>query len=147
MISNPGAGKTTGAMRYAEKNGYHLEVLIGSRSTPEELLGYQVNNGGSSLEHLDSQWWSRIIEYEKKGIPSILFCDEISTCPGQTEGAMLSLIQDRKNQKGESLPESCIVLGAANYSKNLPSYMDIIAPAINRFCVINLMDNMMYNMV
>lgn len=142
MVSNPGAGKTTGAMRYAEKNGYHLEVLIGSRSTPEELLGYQVNNGGSSLEHLDSQWWARIIEYEKKGIPSILFCDEISTCPGQTEGAMLSLIQDRKNQKGESLPESCIVLGAANYSKNLPSYMDIIAPAINRFCVINLMDNM-----
>jgi hypothetical protein len=29
MVSNPGAGKTTGAMRYAEKNGYHLEVLIG----------------------------------------------------------------------------------------------------------------------
>lgn len=142
MISNPGGGKTTGVVRFAEKNGYHLEVVIGSRSTPEELLGYQVNNGGSSLEHLDSQWWSRIVEYDKKGIPSILFCDEISTCPGQTEGAMLSLIQDRKNQKGESLPESCIVLGAANYSKNLPSYMDIIAPAINRFCVVNIMDGM-----
>lgn len=142
LISNPGAGKTTGVRRFAELNGYHLEVVIGSRSTPEELLGYQVNNGGSSLEHLDSQWWARIVDYDKKGIPSILFCDEISTCPGQTEGSMLSLIQDRENQKGEKLPESCIVLGAANYSKNLPSYMDIITPAINRFCVINLMDGM-----
>ena len=142
FISNPGAGKTTGVRNFAEKNGYHLEVVIGSRSTPEELLGYQVNNGGSSLEHLDSQWWKRIVDFDKKGIPSILFCDEISTCPGQTEGAMLSLIQDRKNQKGEPLPESCIVLGAANYSKNLPSYMDIITPAINRFCVINLTDGM-----
>jgi hypothetical protein len=66
MISNPGGGKTTGVVRFAEKNGYHLEVVIGSRSTPEELLGYQVNNGGSSLEHLDSQWWSRIVEYDKK---------------------------------------------------------------------------------
>lgn len=142
LVSNPGAGKTTGVRQFAEANGYHLEVVIGSRSTPEELLGYQVNNGGTSLEHLDSQWWARIIEYDKKGIPSILFCDEISTCPGQTEGSMLSLIQDRENQKGEKLPESCIVLGAANYSKNLPSYMDIITPAINRFCVINLMDGM-----
>ena len=142
LVSNPGAGKTTGVRQYAEKNGYHLEVVIGSRSTPEELLGYQVNNGGESLEHLDSQWWHRIIEFKKKGIPSILFCDEISTCPGQTEGAMLSLIQDRENQKGEKLPDDCIVLGAANYSKNLPSYMDIITPAVNRFCVINLMDGM-----
>lgn len=142
LMSNPGGGKTTGVVQYAEKNGYHLEIVIGSRSTPEELLGYQVNNGGESLEHLDSQWWHRIIEFHKKGIPSILFADEISTCPGQTEGAMLSLIQDRKNQKGEYLPDDCIVIAAANYSKNLPSYMDIITPAINRFCVINLTEGM-----
>lgn len=142
LISNPGYGKTTGLRNFAQKNGYHVEAVIGSRSTPEELLGYQVNNGGEALEHLDSQWWKRIQDKEAEGIHSILFCDEISTCSPQVQGSMLSLIFDRMNNKGEKLPESCIIIAAANYAKNLPNYMDIMAPTINRFCVVNLTKGM-----
>lgn len=139
LVSNPGYKKTLGVKKYAEENGYHVECLIGSRSTPEELLGYQVNDGKSShLKHLDSQWWSRIIDYEKKGIHSILFCDELSTCSPQVQGAMFSLIQDRMNNNGEKLPDTTIIVSAANYSANLASYMDILSPTLNRFCIINI---------
>lgn len=139
LVSNPGYKKTLGVKRYAEENGYHVECLIGSRSTPEELLGYQVNDGKSShLKHLDSQWWSRIMDYEKKGVHSILFCDELSTCSPQVQGAMFSLIQDRMNNNGEKLPDTTIIVSAANYSSNLASYMDILSPTLNRFCIINI---------
>lgn len=139
LVSNPGYKKTLSVKRYAEENGYHVECLIGSRSTPEELLGYQVNDGKSAhLKHLDSQWWSRIMDYEKKGIHSILFCDELSTCSPQVQGAMFSLIQDRMNNNGEKLPDTTIIVSAANYSANLASYMDILSPTLNRFCIINI---------
>lgn len=138
LLSNPGYKKTFCIRKYAEDNGYHLEVLIGSRSTPEELLGYQVNDNNDRLKHLDSQWWQRIAEHEAKGQPSILFCDEISTCSPQVQGAMLSLIQDRMNNNGDKLPDDCIVIAAANYAKNLAPYMDIMPPTLNRFCIINL---------
>ena len=142
LMGNPGYGKTTSINNYAKAHGYHMECVIGSRSTPEELLGYQVNNGGESLEHLDSQWWKRIIDKKAQGIPSILFCDEVSTCSPQVQGSMFSLVLDRKNNKGEMLPDDCIVIAAANYAGNLSSYMDILPPMINRFCVINLTDRM-----
>lgn len=142
LVSNPGYKKTLGVREYAKRNNYHLECLIGSRSTPEELLGYQVNDGSDSLKHLDAQWWHRIIEYEKKGVHSVLFCDEISTCSPQVQGSMFSLIQDRMNNKGELLPESTIIVAAANYAGNLTSYMDILPPTLNRFCIMNIAQNM-----
>lgn len=159
FMSGPGYGKTTSINAYAEANGYHVETLIGSRFSPEEILGYMVNDGGDSLSVKQPEWYGRIIAYEKGMAPdcvgavvdkdgnvtkpgkpkhSILFLDEISTAPDAVQGSLLSLVFDRKIGNGKPLPKDCIVLSAANYKPNLPAMMNIMAPTLNRFCIVNL---------
>ncbi len=141
FMSNPGLGKTTVMKRYAKKHGLHLESLIGSRFTPEEISGYQVNNGGTHLTHMNPEWYSRVLENKDKGITTLLFIDEISTCSEAVQGSLLSLIFDRTIGSGKFLPEDCIIVSAANYAANLPSIMNIMAPTLNRFAIVNLNEN------
>ncbi|MDR1257417.1 MAG: ATP-binding protein, partial [Spirochaetaceae bacterium] len=42
FLANPGLAKSTIVGNWAARNGYHLETLIGSRFTQEEILGFQV---------------------------------------------------------------------------------------------------------
>lgn len=138
FLSNPGLGKTTILKRYAEKQGYHLETLIGSRFSPEEISGYMVNNGGDHLTHMSPDWFDRITKKAEAGITTLLFIDEISTCSEAVQGALLSLIFDRTIGSNKYLPEDCIIVSAANYARNLPSCMNLMAPTLNRFILINL---------
>lgn len=138
FLSNPGLGKTTILKRYANTKGYHLETLIGSRFSPEEISGYQVNNGGDSLTHMNPVWYNSILEQKKKGITTLLFIDEISTCSEAVQGALLSLIFDRTIGNNKFLPEDTVIVSAANYAKNLPVTMNIMTPTLNRFILINL---------
>lgn len=142
FMGNPGVGKTTHVREWAESNGYHLEILIGSRNTAEEIMGYQVNNGGKSLDHLNPGWWKRIMEYAEKGIPTLVFVDELSVCPENVQGSILSLICDRENSEGEKLPEGTLLIAAANYAGNLPSMMNIMTPTMNRFVIVNILDGL-----
>ena len=141
LISNPGFGKTTSITTWANENGYHYEQLIGSRFSPDDIMGYQVNEPGSpTLIQKDPVWFQRIIDAKNiQNKPTILFVDEISTCNEDVQGSLLSLIFDRRIGNGKELPEDCIIMAAANYSENLPSYMNIMAPTINRFCIVNLL--------
>ena len=140
LISNPGYGKTTSITNWAKEKGYHYEQLIGSRFSPDDIMGYQVNEPGSpTLVQKDPIWFQRIMDASKDNKPSLLFCDEISTCSEQVQGSLLSLIFDRRIGNGKCLPEDCIIIAAANYSENLPSFMNIMAPTINRFCIVNLL--------
>ena len=141
FLSNPGFGKTTILKRYAKNHGFHLETLIGSRFSPEEISGYQVNNGGDHLTHMSPEWYSRIMAKSKEGIKSLLFIDELSTCSEAVQGALLSLIFDRTIGSEKFLPEDCVIVSAANYSQNLPAVMNIMAPTLNRFILINLNEN------
>ena len=140
FFSNPGFGKTTILKRYADSKGYHLETLIGSRFSPEEISGYQVNNGGDHLTHMSPEWYSRVMKKSREGVRTLLFIDEISTCSEAVQGALLSLIFDRTIGSEKFLPEDCIIISAANYSQNLPPAMNIMAPTLNRFILINLND-------
>lgn len=139
FFSNPGYGKTTTVYNYAKHNGYHVEVLCGSQYAQDEILGFQTNEGKESLVIKEPEWYSRIIENKKNNVPSILFLDELSTVCGATQGALLQLCFERRIRGGKSLPDDCLVLAAANYKQNLPGYSEIIAPALNRFCIINLL--------
>ncbi|MCQ2242241.1 AAA family ATPase [Treponema sp.] len=141
FMSNPGLGKTTILKRYAARYGYHLETLIGSRFTPEEISGYQVNNGGDHLQHMNPEWFNRILEMSKQGKRTLLFVDELSTCSEFVQGALLSLIFDRTIGNEKFLPKDCFIIAAANYAKNLPSSMNMMAPTLNRFIIINLNEN------
>lgn len=139
FLSNPGWGKTSIINTYAKANGYHVESLILSQYSQDEILGFQANTGKNHLEILEPEWFHRIWEQKNAGKPSILFLDELSTVDGPRQGAGLQLCFERKIRGGKALPEDCIVLSAANYKQNLPGYTDIISPTLNRFDIINLL--------
>lgn len=142
MVSNPGYGKTTIINKYAKMNNLHVETLIGSRFTPSDIMGYQVNNGGTHLEHLNPTWYERIMEAHNNNQASILFIDELSTCTDEVQGSLLDLIFSRTTGDNRKLPNDCFIISAANYARNLPNFMNIMAPTLNRFCVINLLSGM-----
>jgi hypothetical protein len=138
FISNPGYGKTTTINTYAAKNGYHVESVIGSQYSKDEILGYLVNEGGESLTAKAPEWYINIIKNKEKNIPSILFFDEITAASTEVQSSLLQVCFERKIRGGRLLPEDCIICAAANYKLNLPGWCDIMAPQINRFCIINL---------
>lgn len=137
-ISNPGLSKTTTVMRWAERAGYHVVSLIGSAYDRSELMGYMVNTGKDYLEIMKPNWFAEIEEYSEKGTPTVLFIDEISTAPIDVQGSLYRLIFERCDGKGRKLPEDCVIFSAANYKWNLPPAFQITAPALNRFCIVNV---------
>lgn len=139
FLSNPGQGKTSVINAYAEAKGYHVESLILSQYSQDEILGFQANTGKDHLEVLEPEWFYRIWENKRAGKPSILFLDELSTVDGPRQGAGLQLCFERKIRGGKALPDDCLVVSAANYKANLPGYVDIISPTLNRFDIINLL--------
>lgn len=136
FLSNPGLGKTSIIKAYAEANGYDLVELRGSQSSPEDILGFYTNDVKSnSLQLKLPSWFHKIISSKK---PHILFLDEITTTNEYTQAALLKLIFDREIESYK-LPDNCIIVSAGNFVSNLQnSFNQIIAPMINRFCVVNL---------
>lgn len=146
LVGNPGFGKTTVVHAWAKQNGYHVEEIMGSSFSRDEVLGYMVNVNGS-LEMLEPFWFKRIKKLSNEGIKSVLFIDELSTTGGDVQSSLLRLIFERTIGNGESLPEGTIVMSAANYKANLPGYCDVSSPTTNRFCIINLEEASLETMV
>jgi MoxR-like ATPase len=144
LMANPGLAKSTMVYNWARRNGYHIETLIGSRFSQEEILGFQVRaenreTGEHHLELLEPHWYRSIREQENSfGMPSVLFLDELSTAQENVQGALLQLVFERKIGNGRALPASTLVIAAANYKQNIPFQFNIMAPILNRFCIINL---------
>ena len=140
FVSNPGYGKTTTIYNIAKNSNKHVEVLCGSQYSQDEILGFQTNEPGSkTLIIKEPEWFSNIWAQKNKGISSILFLDELGTVSPNCQGALLQLVFERRIRGGKSLPDDCLVVAATNYKANLPGYVDIIAPQLNRFCIINLL--------
>jgi hypothetical protein len=141
LIANPGLAKSTVVANWAARNAYHIETLIGSRYSQEEILGFQVRTGDAGearLEILEPHWYRTIVERAGQGVPSLLFLDEMSTAQENVQGALLQLIFERTIGHGKQLPESTLVLAAANYKQNIPWQFNLMAPLLNRFCIVNL---------
>ncbi|GHV75780.1 hypothetical protein AGMMS49942_06010 [Spirochaetia bacterium] len=143
LMANPGLAKSTVVYNWARRNGYHIETLIGSRFSQEEILGFQVRaenseTGEHYLELLAPHWYRNILDQETRKVPSVLFLDELSTAQENVQGALLQLVFERKIGNGRTLPESTLVIAAANYKQNIPFQFNIMAPILNRFCIINL---------
>ena len=146
LVGNPGFGKTTVVHAWAKQNGYHVEEIMGSSFSRDEVLGYMVNVNGS-LEMLAPFWFKRIKKLADEGTKSVLFIDELSTTGGDVQSSLLRLIFERTIGNGDMLPEGTIVMSAANYKANLPGYCDVSSPAVNRFCIINLEEASLETMV
>jgi MoxR-like ATPase len=144
LMANPGLAKSTVVYNWAGRNGYHIETLIGSRFSQEEILGFQVRTenpktGEHRLELLEPHWYRSILDQENNfHVPSVLFLDELSTAQENVQGALLQLVFERKIGNGRALPESTLVIAAANYKQNIPFQFNIMAPILNRFCIVNL---------
>jgi MoxR-like ATPase len=143
LIANPGLAKSTIVANWARRNSYHIETLIGSRYSQEEILGFQVRiedtaAGEFALEILEPRWYRTVVERAGQGVPSVLFLDEISTAQENVQGALLQLVFERTIGHGKKLPESALVLAAANYKQNIPWQFNMMAPMLNRFCIVNL---------
>jgi hypothetical protein len=146
LAGNPGFGKTTVVHLWAKENGYHVEEIMGSSFSRDEVLGYMVNVNGS-LEMLEPFWFKRIKRLADEGKKSVLFIDELSTTGSDVQSSLLRLIFERTIGNGEELPEGTIVMAAANYKANLPGYCDVSSPSLNRFCIINLEEASLETMV
>lgn len=136
-LSNPGVGKTTIIYNYAEMHNYKITELRGSTSSPEDILGYFVNEGKDYLQVKYPEWFIKILEDGKKSIPHLLFLDELTTVSRQVQASLLKLIFDREIH-GRKLPADTLIVAAGNYNSNLAHGFGLISPVLNRFCIINL---------
>lgn len=143
LIGNPGVGKTTTVEKFCEMFGYELVLLRGSQSSPEEILGFDVNdnNERKTTTHLVPEWYIDVKNFESQGKKVLLFLDEITTSNEPTQAALLHLIFERKVTRVDKLPDDCLIVSAGNYSGNLSSGFNLIPPLMNRFMIINIVPN------
>lgn len=140
IMSNPGLGKSTSVEMFADVRDYHLTLLRGNSTSPEEVLGYDVYSGGSeevSTKHLRPAWFAEILDIAEKGGKSLLFLDEITTAGSHVQAALLHLVFERK-VGSEKLPENTLIVSAGNYSQNLSNSMEMLPPLMNRFMIFNI---------
>jgi hypothetical protein len=147
LMGNPGAGKTTSVEFFAKANDMRMVLLRGSQSSPEEILGYEVNDGEGSMRgnimvkkasKICPKWYDELLEWHEKGVRTLLFLDEITTASAFVQSALLQVIFGREIDNGYPLPDDTFVVAAGNYSGNLSSEFNLIPPLMNRFCIFNV---------
>lgn len=143
ILSNPGMGKTTTVNLYAKLRDMEVISLRGNSQTAETILGYDcspsdVTEGKTQAAlHLRPSWFDQLMKAHEKGKRTLLFLDEITTAHESVQAALLHLIFER-TVHDEKLPDDTIICSAGNYSANLSTSMTMLAPSMNRFCIINL---------
>lgn len=147
LMGNPGAGKTTSVEFFAKANNMRMVLLRGSQSSPEEILGYEVNDG---VEHargsmnikkaskICPEWYDRLLESSNNGVRTLLFLDEITTASSFVQAALLQLVFGRQIDDNYLLPDDTFVVAAGNYASNLSSEFNLLPPLMNRFCIFNV---------
>lgn len=141
-LSGPGLGKSTAVELFAEVNGYDLVLLRISNETPDTITGYDTlstnqNEVASSAKHIRPSWFQKILDNKEKGIKSVLFLDELTTADTYVQGAALNLVFDRRCH-AEKLPDDTLICAAGNYANNLSNEMQVLAPMLNRFMIVNI---------
>lgn len=131
LWGSPGIGKTSIIQEIATSYGLHLETVIASIREPSDFSGLPYFDKG--VMHLASPAWAHnIIEQNKKGTPSLVFYDEISTAPPATQAALLRPILE--GVVGETvLPTNARTVAAANPPRVASNGWDLTPPAANRF--------------
>lgn len=164
FMSAPGMGKSTTVEFFAKHNGYAMEILRGNSTSESEIMGYDVVDptpGAKTTIHLRPSWFGNVMKnaetfddtnteaevkeklktivssINKSGKKTLLFVDEITTCPEHVQSALLHLIFERK-VGNEKIPEDTLIVSAGNYSQSLGSSFGLIPPLMNRFCIFNI---------
>lgn len=140
FMSAPGMGKSTTVELFANYAGYKMEILRGNSTSESEVMGYDVVDsapGAKSTRHLRPSWFGNVLKNAENGEKTLLFVDEITTCPEHVQAALLHLIFERK-VGNEMIPEDTFIVSAGNYSQSLGSSFGLLPPLMNRFCIFNI---------
>lgn len=84
FIGNPGTGKTTTVEMFCKIRGYELVLLRGSQSSPEEILGFDVNSRSEDkfTDKKFPSWYRDVKNIYNNGGKVLLFLDEITGANG-----------------------------------------------------------------
>ena len=140
IMSSPGAGKTSSIEMYAKVKDCNLISLIASQYSADDILGLQsVNQETHRLVRLTPSWYNHLLEKVENGKRTILFIDEITTCDEFIQAPLLNLIFNRSLGE-ETLPKNVFIVAAGNYTEELNGAFSMTAPLVNRFLILNLMN-------
>lgn len=139
-IGPPGVGKTAGAA--ARLRGYHgipsgspvhVEVLLASACVAEDIAGIPVAVDGNEVR-LVQPWLVRLREAAARGMPTLLFLDELDKARRDVADTLLTLVASRHTAAGEALPAGTVIEAAAN-PPEWGGGDGISMPMLSRFCV------------
>ena len=138
IMSTPGIGKTTTVSLWAQYKGYNLITLTPSTYGTDDILGLQSLVDGK-LTRLTPSWYNQLVDYSKNGKRNVLFIDEISATNDFLQPPLYRLVFDR--MLGEiPLPENTLIVSAGNYSADLNNSFKMTAPLVNRFMILNILN-------
>ena len=149
ILSDPGLGKSATVYQLGEVLQKKVEMKSGNKMDPTDLnaIPYVVHptlkearEFADAVDHKNGEAEMHyavppFIKTLQENPGSILFFDEITTCPANIQAAMLSIIQDCKAGEFE-IPRSTIRIAAGNYS-NIIGTVRMSLALMNRFCIIH----------
>lgn len=127
LWGDPGVGKSSLVAAYAHSLNVPLEEIFGSHSEPSDFNGLPVVTPSGDLRYAPAPWATRLAAAGK----GIAFVDELTTCPGSVQAAMLKFILNRR--VGDlPLPDDVQVIAAANPPERAAEGYPLTPPMANR---------------
>jgi len=139
IMSSPGFGKTTTIEKWCEFKDYNLLTLIASNFSSDDILGIQSVKDGE-LHRLTPSWFNELTKLAENGKRNVLFLDEISATDAYIQAPLFNLIFNH-DLAGKKLPKNTLIVSAGNYSEELGNTFKMTAPLVNRFMVLNLIND------
>lgn len=128
LKSDPGKGKSSLVRDLADAQAVPCETVLGSIREPADVAGLPVVTDDGVV--LDPPAWARRLVEADAGY---LFLDELTTCPGSVQAAMLAVALERT--VGDlRLPDSIRIVAGANDASIAAGGYELSAPLANRFC-------------
>lgn len=91
----PGTGKTARLLAMGEREGAHVEVLIGSTIDPTDVGGWLIPTS-DGVRQAPPPWAQRLADSVRRKREAWLFLDELSCAPPSVQAALLRLVAERK---------------------------------------------------
>lgn len=133
----PGVGKTSFLKALAEEQEWECLIVPLAGKQPEEIQGYSVRKGANAIEPLLPYWAE--IAIQNKG-ESLIFFDEFGSAFPETQGAALSILQERRIGR-EVFPERVHFVAAGNPPHQAAGGYLMSAPLANRLIHIDFQPN------